>query len=42
MPQLTNTAGEALLAHRFTDYRTWKGNIPRRSNGVLLSKIQKE
>jgi GTP-binding protein len=35
---LTGTAGEAVMAHRFTDYRTWKGNIPGRSNGVLLSK----
>ena len=35
---LTNTAGEAVMAHRFTDYRPWKGNIPGRSNGVLLSK----
>ena len=37
---LTNTAGEAVMAHRFTDYRPWKGNIPGRSNGVLLSKNQ--
>lgn len=35
---LTNTAGEAVMAHRFTDYRPWKGNIPGRNNGVLLSK----
>ena len=35
---LTNTAGEAVMAHRFTDYRPWKGNIPGRSNGVVLSK----
>ena len=35
---LTNTAGEAVMAHRFTDYRPWKGVIPGRSNGVLLSK----
>ena len=35
---LTGTAGEAVMAHRFTDYRPWKGNIPGRSNGVLLSK----
>ncbi|MBK8609659.1 MAG: translational GTPase TypA [Chitinophagaceae bacterium] len=35
---LTNTAGEAVMAHRFTDYRPWKGHIPGRSNGVLLSK----
>ena len=35
---LTNTAGEAVMAHRFAEYRPWKGNIPGRSNGVLLSK----
>ncbi len=35
---LTNTAGEAVMAHRFSEYKAWKGNIPGRSNGVLLSK----
>lgn len=35
---LTSTAGEAVMAHRFTDYRPWKGVIPGRNNGVLLSK----
>ena len=35
---LTNTQGEAVMAHRFTDYRPWKGPIPGRNNGVLLSK----
>ncbi|HUS00301.1 MAG TPA: translational GTPase TypA [Chitinophagaceae bacterium] len=35
---LTNTAGEAVMAHRFIDYKPWKGNIPGRSNGVLISK----
>ena len=35
---LTNTAGEAVMAHRFAEYRPWKGAIPGRSNGVLLSK----
>lgn len=37
---LTNTAGEAVMAHRFTEYKPWKGNIPGRNNGVLLSKNQ--
>ena len=37
---LTNTAGEAVMAHRFIDYRPWKGTIPGRNNGVLLSKNQ--
>ena len=35
---LTNTAGEAVMAHRFAEYRAWKGPIPGRNNGVLLSK----
>jgi len=37
---LTNTAGEAVMAHRFTEYKPWKGQIPGRNNGVLLSKNQ--
>ena len=35
---LTATTGEAVMAHRFTEYKPWKGQIPGRSNGVLLSK----
>jgi GTP-binding protein len=35
---LTNTAGEAVMAHRFNEYKPWKGPIPGRNNGVLLSK----
>jgi GTP-binding protein len=35
---LTSTAGEAVMAHRFLEYKPWKGNIPGRSNGVLISK----
>jgi GTP-binding protein len=26
------------MAHRFNEYKPWKGNIPGRNNGVLLSK----
>lgn len=37
---LTNTAGEAVMAHRFIDYKPWKGHIPGRNNGVLISKNQ--
>jgi GTP-binding protein len=37
---LTNTAGEAVMSHRFIDYKPWKGSIPGRNNGVLLSKNQ--
>ena len=39
---LTNTAGEAVMAHRFTEYKPWKGPIPGRNNGVLLSKNQEK
>jgi GTP-binding protein len=35
---LTATAGEAVMAHRFREYKPWKGPIPGRNNGVLLSK----
>jgi len=37
---LTATTGEAVMAHRFSEYKPWKGPIPGRSNGVLLSKNQ--
>jgi len=37
---LTATTGEAVMAHRFTEYKPWKGPIPGRNNGVLISKIQ--
>ncbi len=39
---LTNTAGEAVMAHRFLEYKLWKGFIPGRSNGVLISKNQEK
>jgi GTP-binding protein len=35
---LTSTAGEAVMAHRFSEYKSWKGPIPGRNNGVLLAK----
>lgn len=35
---LTATAGEAVMAHRFVDYKPWKGPIPGRNNGVLIAK----
>ncbi|RYD78352.1 MAG: translational GTPase TypA, partial [Sphingobacteriales bacterium] len=35
---LTATAGEAIMAHRFKAYEPWKGNIPGRLAGVLVSK----
>ena len=33
----TATAGEAVIAHRFLRYAPFKGAIPQRSNGVLVS-----
>jgi GTP-binding protein len=35
---LTATAGEAIMAHRFKSYEPWKGHIPQRIAGVLISK----
>lgn len=35
---LTATAGEAVMNHRFSEYKPWKGPIPGRSNGVLIAK----
>jgi GTP-binding protein len=35
---LTATQGEAVMAHRFSEYKPWKGPIPGRNNGVLLAK----
>lgn len=37
---LTATAGEAIMAHRFVDYKPFKGAIAGRNNGVLISKNQ--
>jgi len=34
---LTATAGEAIMAHRFKAYEPWKGAIPSRLAGVLIS-----
>lgn len=36
---LTATAGEAVMAHRFSEYKPWKGTIPGRNNGVLVAKM---
>ena len=35
---LTASAGEAIVAHRFKDYEPWKGEIPQRTNGVMIAK----
>jgi GTP-binding protein len=34
---LTMSAGEAIMAHRFRAFEPWKGNIPGRQNGSLIS-----
>ncbi|MDH3710613.1 MAG: translational GTPase TypA [Cyclobacteriaceae bacterium] len=34
---LTATAGEAIMNHRFKEYQPYKGNIPGRINGSLIS-----
>jgi GTP-binding protein len=36
---LTNTQGEAVMAHNLIGYKPWKGIIPGRNNGVLISKF---
>jgi GTP-binding protein len=35
---LTSTAGEAVMNHRFNEYKPWKGPIPGRNNGVMIAK----
>ena len=37
---LTNTAGEAVMAHNFLEYKPFKGAIAGRSAGVIISKDQ--
>ncbi|RNL82743.1 translational GTPase TypA [Sinomicrobium pectinilyticum] len=34
---LTATAGEAIMSHRFIEYQPYKGEIPGRNNGSLIS-----
>ena len=34
---MTATAGQAIMAHRFVDYQPYKGPIPGRINGSLIS-----
>ncbi|WP_347158305.1 translational GTPase TypA [Pontibacter chitinilyticus] len=34
---LTATAGEAIMNHRFSRYEPYKGNIPGRNNGSIIS-----
>jgi len=37
---LTQTAGEAIMNHRFLEYQPYKGEIPGRQNGSLISMEQ--
>ena len=34
---LTISAGEAIMAHRFTEYQPYKGEIEKRNNGSLIA-----
>ena len=34
---LTATAGETIMSHRFIDFMAFKGDIPQRNNGSLIS-----
>lgn len=34
---LTLSAGEAIMAHRFLEFRPWKGNIEKRQNGSIIA-----
>ncbi|RMG86207.1 MAG: translational GTPase TypA [Bacteroidetes bacterium] len=34
---LTNTGGEAIMTHRFKEFQPYKGEIPSRQNGSLIS-----
>jgi GTP-binding protein len=34
---LTLSAGEAVVAHRFLEFQTWKGDIEKRSNGSIIA-----
>ncbi len=34
---MTATGGEAIIAHRFHEYRPWRGEIKGRKNGVVIS-----
>ena len=32
---LTNTAGEAVMAHRFSEYKPWKGSYSRKKQWCI-------
>lgn len=35
---LTATSGEAIMSHRFHEYQPYRGDVPQRRHGVLISK----
>jgi GTP-binding protein len=37
---LSGTQGEAIMHHNFHDYQPFRGEIPRRQNGVMISQLQ--
>lgn len=37
---MSATQGEAIVHHNFHEYRPWKGEIPRRPNGVMISNVR--
>lgn len=37
---LVQTAGEAIMSHRFTEYKPWKGPMAGRNNGAIIAKNQ--
>jgi len=36
-PVLTETAGEAIISHRFSGFEPWKGEIKNKRNGALIA-----
>ena len=39
---MSGTQGEAIMHHNFHGYQPFKGQIPRRSNGVMISMLRGE
>jgi GTP-binding protein len=37
---MSATQGEAIMHHNFYDYRPWRGEIPGRQNGVMVSMVR--
>src|SRR6266436_8534925 len=39
---MSGTQGEAIMHHNFHDYQPFRGEIPRRGNGVMVSMVRGE